>query len=85
MIVEIRKPEITKKISTPINPLFIQAGKAWKATTNSTAIALNPSMSGRYCRCDKWEVGVVISARHTVAGAPQALATSWNSKDFVFR
>ncbi len=32
-----RNPEITKKMSTPINPPKIQSGKAWKPTTERTA------------------------------------------------
>ncbi len=47
-IVEMRKPEMTKKMSTPIKPPFIQFGNAWKPTTVKTAIARKPSMSGRY-------------------------------------
>ena len=43
-----RYPEITKKISTPINPPEIHSGKAWNATTEITAIARRPSISGRY-------------------------------------
>jgi hypothetical protein len=53
IIVEIRYPEITKKISTPINPPFNKSGKAWKTTTASTAIALRPSISGRYLGWDE--------------------------------
>ena len=48
MMVEIRKPEITKKMSTPTNPPSTQVGNAWKATTETTATARRPSMSGRY-------------------------------------
>jgi hypothetical protein len=48
MMVEIKKPEITKKISTPIKPPGIDSGKAWNNTTERTAKALKPSMSERY-------------------------------------
>src|ERR1700751_1189034 len=48
MIEVIRKPEITKKISTPTKPLRSEFGKAWKATTERTATALSPSISGLY-------------------------------------
>jgi len=51
MIVEMRKPEMTKNISTPTNPdLKMLSGKAWKRTTEMTAMARSPSMSGRYFR-----------------------------------
>ena len=53
-MVDIKKPEITKNISTPINPPTSSVGKAWKQTTQRTAIALKPSMSGRYLGCVKW-------------------------------
>ena len=45
----IRKPESTKKISTPIKPLSNNGicGAAWFATTASTAIPRNPSISLR--------------------------------------
>jgi hypothetical protein len=47
MIPEIKKPEITKKTSTPIKPPGRSSGKAWNMTTTNTASALNPSISGR--------------------------------------
>ena len=42
----IKKPEITKKISTPTNPPDKISGKLWKKITPTTAIALNPSIDG---------------------------------------
>lgn len=53
-MLEIRKPEMTKKISTPINPPGIRDGKAWKPTTESTATAQRPSISERNfgCACE---------------------------------
>ena len=51
MMVDIRNPEMTKKTSTPTNPdLKILSGKAWKRTTEMTAMARSPSISGRYLR-----------------------------------
>ena len=51
MIVEMRKPEMTKKTSTPTKPdLKMLSGKAWKSTTEMTAMARRPSISGRYLR-----------------------------------
>jgi len=51
MMVEMRKPEMTKKTSTPTNPdLKMLSGKAWNRTTEMTAIARRPSISGRYLR-----------------------------------
>lgn len=51
MMVEIRNPEMTKKTSTPTKPdLKMLSGKAWKRTTEMTAMARSPSMSGRYLR-----------------------------------
>ena len=51
MMVEIRKPEMTKNTSTPTKPdLKMLSGKAWKSTTEMTAMARSPSMSGRYLR-----------------------------------
>src|SRR3974377_2250600 len=44
----IKKPEITKKRSTPMNPPGQLSRKAGKATTSSTATARRPSISGRY-------------------------------------
>ena len=41
----IKKPEITKKISTPANPPGAHAGSKWNSITAITAIALNPFMS----------------------------------------
>ena len=49
MMPVIRKPEITKNTSTPIKPPGIASGKAWKCSTNITAMARTPSMSGLYC------------------------------------
>lgn len=55
MMVEIRNPDITKKTSTPTKPdLKMLSGKAWKRTTEMTAIARRPSISGRYLRL-RWE------------------------------
>ena len=50
-MLEIKKPEMTKNISTPIKPPVSHLGKAWKPTTDKTAIARRPSMSGRYAMC----------------------------------
>ena len=51
MMVEMRNPEMTKKTSTPTKPdLKTLSGKAWKRTTEMTAIARKPSISGRYLR-----------------------------------
>ena len=51
MIVEMRKPDITKNTSTPTKPdLKMLSGKAWKRTTEMTAMARSPSISGRYLR-----------------------------------
>ena len=51
MMVDIRNPEITKKTSTPTKPdLKMLSGKAWKRTTEMTAMARSPSISGRYLR-----------------------------------
>ena len=51
MIVEMRNPEMTKKMSTPAKPdLKMLSGKAWKRTTERTAMARSPSISGRYLR-----------------------------------
>jgi len=51
MMVEMRNPEMTKKTSTPTNPdLKMLSGKAWKSTTEMTAMARSPSISGRYLR-----------------------------------
>ena len=44
----IRKPEITKKTSTPMKPPGRAFGKAWKFITSITAMARRPSISGRY-------------------------------------
>ena len=40
-----RKPEITKKTSTPIYPPCSHGTPAWFSTTNPTATARNPSIS----------------------------------------
>ena len=51
MMVEMRKPEMTKNMSTPTKPdLKMLSGKAWKRTTEMTAMARRPSISGRYLR-----------------------------------
>jgi len=51
MMVEMRNPEMTKKTSTPTKPdLKMLSGKAWKRTTEITAMARSPSISGRYLR-----------------------------------
>jgi hypothetical protein len=42
-----RKPEMTKKTSTPTNPPATPGTPAWNRTTASTATARRPSMSGR--------------------------------------
>src|SRR3954468_7133408 len=47
----IRKPEITKKMSTPMKPPSSAVGNAWYSTTEPTAMARRPSMSGRYLGC----------------------------------
>jgi hypothetical protein len=44
-MVEIKNPDMTKKISTPTNPPGIKDGKAWKPTTVRIAMALSPSIS----------------------------------------
>ena len=44
---EIKNPEITKNISTPINPPGKWSGKAWYKTTAKHAIARKPSISAR--------------------------------------
>ena len=55
MMVEIRNPEMTKKTSTPTKPdLKMLSGKAWKRTTEMTAMARSPSISGRYLRL-RWD------------------------------
>ena len=41
-------PEITKKTSTPTKPPLMKLNFAWKNNTSSTAMALRPSISGRY-------------------------------------
>src|SRR6056297_1091907 len=48
MIVVIRKPEITKKTSTPTKPPAKMSNPAWKKITGSTATARSPSISRRY-------------------------------------
>ena len=51
MMVEMRNPETTKNTSTPTKPdLKTLSGKAWKRTTEITAMARRPSISGRYLR-----------------------------------
>src|SRR5262249_11882322 len=45
--IPIRKPEITKKMSTPQNPPDSAAGMTWLTTTARTATARRPSMSLR--------------------------------------
>ena len=50
MIVQMRKPDMTKNTSTPQNDPKTLSGKAWKRTTDMTAMARSPSMSGRYLR-----------------------------------
>jgi hypothetical protein len=47
MIPEMRNPEMTKNTSTPAKPPGAAAGKAWNASTASTATARRPSTSGR--------------------------------------
>jgi hypothetical protein len=42
----IRNPEITKNISTPMNPPDSQLSFMWKVNTESIAMALSPSISG---------------------------------------
>lgn len=55
MMVEMRNPDMTKKTSTPTKPdLKMLSGKAWKSTTEMTAMARKPSISGRYLRL-RWE------------------------------
>jgi hypothetical protein len=48
IMLEMRYPEITKKMSTPMNPPGMNEGQAWKRMTIPTAIVLKPSISGRY-------------------------------------
>ncbi|MGF0343673.1 hypothetical protein ACQR3P_08635 [Rhodococcus sp. IEGM1300] len=48
MIEVVKYPEITKKISTPMNPDGNSDNPPWNINTSKTAIALKPSMSGRY-------------------------------------
>jgi len=56
IMVEIRKPDITKKTSTPTKPdLKMLSGKAWNRTTEMTAMARSPSISGRYLRL-RWDL-----------------------------
>jgi hypothetical protein len=43
----IRKPEMMKKMSTPVKPPGSAAGKAWNTSTDKTAMARRPSMSAR--------------------------------------
>jgi hypothetical protein len=43
----IRKPEMTKKTSTPTKPPGASGTRAWKRMTKMTAIARRPSTSGR--------------------------------------
>ena len=43
----IRNPEMMKNTSTPTKPLLTPGTAAWNRTTEVTAIARNPSMSGR--------------------------------------
>src|SRR4051812_40884357 len=47
-----RKPEMTKKTSTPTKPPDIPGTAAWNRTTARTATARSPSMSGRNPRRD---------------------------------
>ena len=51
---------MTKKTSTPVKPPFSEVGNAWKQTTDITAMALKPSISGRYLGCKRWIDGSVI-------------------------
>jgi len=46
IILEIKNPEITKNMSTPMNPPGSFPGKAWNATTEIIATARKPSISG---------------------------------------
>ena len=51
MMVEMRNQVMTKNTSTPTKPdLKTLSGKAWNKTTERTAIARSPSISGRYLR-----------------------------------
>lgn len=65
-IVDIRNPDMTKNISTPINPDGSAVGNAWKIKTDSTAIALRPSMSGRYFIWDGISVGFTFASDNSV-------------------
>lgn len=47
IIPEIRYPEMTKKMSTPMKPPGMKRGQAWNITTMPTAIVLRPSISAR--------------------------------------
>lgn len=75
MMVEIRKPEMTKKISTPMKPPFIDDGKAWNMTTERTATARRPSMSARYFGWLRWasdaDMGEGNACKGGIRGAPR--------------
>src|SRR5687768_3448676 len=52
-----RKPEITKKTSTPTNPPVKGPIRAWSSATSSTARARSPWMSCRKPRCTRTGYG----------------------------
>ncbi len=47
-ILEIRYPEMTKNMSTPMKPPVMNSGQAWNIMTMLTAIVLSPSISALY-------------------------------------
>jgi len=48
IILDIKKPEITKNISTAMNPPGIKFGKKWKPNKGSIPKDRRPSISDRY-------------------------------------
>ena len=76
-IVEMRKPEMTKKTSTPMKPPGSASGNAWKTTTAQTATARRPSMSARY-------VGSELSRFYFVGGNARRNAVQRDNASFAF-
>ena len=68
----IRKPEITKKTSTPTNPPEKVSNPEWATMTSSTASARRPWMSGRKWR--PWEVASLGTAPGTSQGKGRSIA-----------
>ena len=73
----IRYPDITKKMSTPINPpLNVSKSKiviwAWYKITEITAIALKPSISGLY-----FPIGLIVGSRLSIS------FITFNLKDYT--